>query len=137
MKNGSTASSGPPGELHEPAMNDDYLQATRIVKKLRPGQPGTRRVMKRYGDGLVCVRYRHDRLGLYRVTTIELVIDAGPIHPRRFDAASFGVHLERHEHALRAALRAHGARWDPMDRLWWARGATLRKLELVDRIQTR
>lgn len=113
-----------------------HLATSRVTKKLAPGQPGTKRLVGTHGDALVCVRYRHDRLKLYRFTTVELVVDTAPLHPRRFDAATFGVHLERHEQALRCALKAAGARWDPTDRLWWLRGETIRRLGLVDRIWT-
>jgi hypothetical protein len=119
------------------AMKPEYLQALRVVKKLKPGQPGTRRAQKRYGAALLCVRYRHDELKLYRFTTVELIVDAAPLHRHRFDTASFGVDLGPHERELHAKLEAHGARWDPIDRLMWVRGATLRTLGLVDRIHTR
>lgn len=107
----------------------------RVVKKLAPGQPGTKKLLARHGAALLCVRYRQDALKLYRYTTIELVVQAGPLHPARFDAASFGVHLERHEHELRRTVKLAGARWDPVDRLWWMRGTTIRKLGLVNRIR--
>lgn len=106
-----------------------------MVKKLHPGQAGTKRLVKRHGDALVCVRYRHDALKLYRFTTIELLVDAAPLRPRLFDAASFGLHLERSEADLRRAVRCAGARWDPQDRLWWLPGAQIRRLNLVHRIR--
>jgi len=87
-----------------------------------------------HGCALVCVRHRHDALKLYRFTTVELVVDAAPIHPRQFDAASFGIRLYRQERELRRQLIVVGARWDPRDQLWWVRGAVIRTLGLVDRI---
>jgi hypothetical protein len=126
-----------PHPLSIETMKPEYLQALRVMKKLKPGQPGTRRAAKLHGAALVCVRYRHDDLKLYRYTTVELIVDAAPIHRHRFDIASFGVHLDPHERQLRDRLKAHGARWDPADRLWWVRGAVLRTLDLVDRIHTR
>ena len=108
----------------------------RVTKKLLPGQPGTKKLLARHGSALVCVRYRQDALRLYRYTTIELVVQAGPLHPSRFDAAHFGIQLEHHEFELRRASKAAGARWDPSDRLWWLRGARIRKLGLVDRIRS-
>lgn len=111
-----------------------HLQDARVTKKLRPGQPGTKRLLKRHGDALVCVRYRHDRLKLYRFTTIELVVDAAPLHARRFDAATFGIQLSRDETTLRASVRQAGGRWDAQAGLWWLRGALIRKLGLVHRI---
>ena len=109
--------------------------ALRVVKKLAPGQPGTKKLLERHGSALLCVRYQHDAPRLYRYTTIELVVDSRPIHPARFDAASFGLHLEREEHQLRRTVKLAGARWDPVDRLWWMRGKTIRQLGLEDRIR--
>lgn len=112
----------------------EHLQSSSVAKKLRPGQPGTLRQMKRHGDALVCVRYRHDALKLYRFTTVEIVVDAAPIHRRPFNIASFGIRIGRYEHDLRRTLRAAGARCDPLDGLWWLRGSTIRELGLVHRI---
>lgn len=113
----------------------EHLRSARVAKKLHPGQAGTKRLHKRYGEALVCVRYRHDPLKLYRFTTIELLVDAAPLRPRLFDIASFGLHLERGEADLRRAVRAAGGRWDPQDRLWWLQGALIRRMDLVHRIR--
>jgi hypothetical protein len=115
-------------------MDRDHLQATTVAKKLRPGQEGTRRVQARHGDALVCVRYRHDRLKLYRYTTVELVVDEGPLHPTAFDRAVFGLSIGRKETELQQTIKAAGGRWDPSDRLWWLQGSKIRKLGIVHRI---
>ena len=108
---------------------------TRVTKKLLPGQPGTKKLLAQHGPALVCVRYRQDTMRPYRYTTVELVVQARPLHPTRFDAAHFGIQLERHEFDLRRTIKAAGARWDPTDRLWWLRGSRIRTLGLVDRIR--
>jgi hypothetical protein len=51
----------------------------RITKTLWPPQHGTKRLKRHYGAQLVCVRYRHDRRMRHRYTTVELLIDHGPI----------------------------------------------------------
>jgi predicted aminopeptidase len=48
----------------------------RVEQTLRPGQRGTRRFVDRFGDRLVCVRYRAE--GDRRVTMVELVVDDRP-----------------------------------------------------------
>jgi hypothetical protein len=121
---------------HDNMTPHEHVQASRVLKKLLPGRPGTKKLLRRYGDALLCVRYRHDRLKLYRFTTIELVVDAAPIHPKRFDLATFGLHINPHERSLRAVVRQAGARLDPVDQLWWLRGAIIRKLGLVHRVCT-
>ena len=47
----------------------------RARAKLQPGQPGTKALMKIYGDRLVCVRYRYDRERQKRYKTVELIVD--------------------------------------------------------------
>ena len=47
----------------------------RVIKKLNPGKPGTRRYQAFYQDRLVCVRYRDDAANQRRVTTVELIVD--------------------------------------------------------------
>ena len=42
---------------------------------LAPGQNGTKRLLRQYGDQLVCVRYRYDKLRGKRLKTVELIID--------------------------------------------------------------
>jgi hypothetical protein len=53
--------------------------AIRIVKTLWPPQRGTKRLRRHYGAQLVCVRYRHDKRLSWRYTTVELLIDHGPL----------------------------------------------------------
>lgn len=42
---------------------------------LKPGQNGTKHLVEHYGDQLVCVRYRYDKVKRKRYKTIELIID--------------------------------------------------------------
>jgi hypothetical protein len=37
----------------------------------RPGQPGTKKFVERYGERLVCVRYRYDAAGNWRTSLLE------------------------------------------------------------------
>ena len=111
------------------------LDSSRVVKTLRPGQPGTRKAVREHGNALVCVRYPRDALKVFRFTTIELVVNATPVNPRLFDLARFGVHVAPHEQRLHDTLRAAGARWDGRARLWWTRGAIIRQMNLIDRIR--
>jgi len=89
----SAAAPSPPRPLS--ASKREHRESCRVAKKLKAGQPGTHKLLKVHGDALLCVRYRHDRLKLYRYTTIELIVDAAPIHRRRFDVATFGITWRR------------------------------------------
>jgi hypothetical protein len=42
---------------------------------LAPGQNGTKKLLARYGDRLVCVRYRYDSERAVRHKTVELIVE--------------------------------------------------------------
>ena len=49
---------------------------------LKPGQRGTKKLVKEYGDRLVCVRYRYDDENNMRYKTVELIVDTTQWSPR-------------------------------------------------------
>lgn len=85
---------------------------------LRPGAPGTKRLAKRYGDRLVCVRYLYDEARGRRLKTVELVIEEAPWkgrarRPRRNDHDLVRVRVDWREAELRLAVKKAGAVWRP------------------------
>ena len=58
------------------ATSSNSLFASKINKRLAPGQNGTKRYLNQYGNALVCVRYRQDQSQRY--TTVEIVVDQRP-----------------------------------------------------------
>src|SRR5476651_2730552 len=48
---------------------------------LKPGQYGTKSLVKKYGDDLICVRFRYDAKSQQRIKTVELVIERSPWTP--------------------------------------------------------
>jgi hypothetical protein len=46
---------------------------TRLI--LKPGQRGTKNLTSKYGDDLVCVRFRYDAATRQRIKTVELIIE--------------------------------------------------------------
>lgn len=49
---------------------------------LKPGQRGTKKLVKEFGDKLVCVRYRYDAENNVRYKTVELIVDTTSWQPR-------------------------------------------------------
>jgi len=114
-----------------------------VVKTLSPGSPGTKRFTEKYGERLVCVRYRVDKARKQRLTTIEVIVsrkddpggyypDLSEPHPNRV------VHLriDYAEHQLRESVKHEGGQWDPKTRLWRLRRHKAARLGLQDRIVT-
>ena len=65
---------------------------------------------------LVCVRYHVDAEGLHRYTTVKLVVDRVPIVKRV--ERIVGVRVLYGETTLQSAVRAGGAAWDKLAKLW-------------------
>lgn len=104
---------------------------------LRPGQPGTRKLVDQYGERVICVRYRYDQSTKKRYKTVELIVEEVEWIPRpRPRAATDIVHvrLDYSEAALRNSVKLLGGKWHPPTRTWRiAYGATV-ALRLTDRI---
>jgi hypothetical protein len=83
---------------------------------LRPGMAGTKKLLARYGERLVCVRCRYDRATGRRVKTAELIVQdiawSGRARkPRRNDHDPVGVRVDWKESELRAAVKRAGGIW--------------------------
>ena len=107
-----------------------WMLRTRLT--LEPGANGTKKLVERYGDRLICVRYRYDEERGKRVKTVELVEEEADWLP---PGALYLVQIDWRETSLREKARAAGARWLPERRLWLMTGATVRALRLETRIQ--
>lgn len=90
---------------------------------LRPGQPGTRKLVENYGERLLRVRYIYDPDSGWRLKTVELVVEAVPWKqksrsPRRQDDDVVYVRIAFPEVELRTRARRLGAIWRAPQRLW-------------------
>ena len=104
---------------------------SRVVKRLRADQHGALKLARRYGEALVCVRYRHDLLHRRRYTTIELVVDEAPIQRRPDDNVTVGVLINPRDAALLEKVRLHGAKFDARMGLWRMPRHVARRLHLL------
>ena len=105
--------------------------------KLRPGQPGTKKLVAEHGDALICVRYRYDAAKRKRFKTIELVIEETdwlPPVPKFRDDDSVFVQIGFTEKDLRDAAKIAKGRWDPQARLWAIRYGNIKGTELEKHI---
>lgn len=108
-----------------------------LSKKLKPGQPGTKRLVTQYGQSLLSVRYRYDAEQRKRFKTVELIIEesfwqppAKPISGDEIVDLSVGVK----EVDLQRKVKAAGGKWNYNRRVWEIRYDAVVKLELTDRI---
>jgi len=108
-----------------------------LCKKLKPGQPGTRRLLSQYGQRPFCVRYRYDMQAGKRLKTIEIVLEESPWQaPARFSADEIvGVRVSLAEVDLQRRLKQAGGRWNPSRKLWEVRYQTAVALKLTSRLE--
>lgn len=99
---------------------------------LTPGANGTKKLQARYGDRLVCVRYRYDRERRKRFKTVELIEEEADWTP---DGVIYLVEIAWEEADLRARAKRLGARWNPSRKLWEMSRETLTTLKLTPRIR--
>lgn len=106
---------------------------TRLV--LRPGQPGTRRLVAQYGDRLLCVRYRYDEQRQKRYTTVELIVsEADWIPPLPAPETIVTIRVTLREAELWRKVKAAGGRWEPKRKVWKLPYGEVALLGLLDRI---
>ena len=101
---------------------------------LAPGQNGTKKLTRRFGDRLVCVRYRYDDATQRRFKTVELVVDEVPWERTPRPDPVVRIRLSVEERALREAVKAAGGRWFPAERQWALHLSEVRRLRLQRRI---
>ncbi len=90
---------------------------------LRPGQPGTRKLVEKYGARLLRVRYVYDLDAGKRLKTVELVVESIPWKAskrkqRRQDDDVVHVRIAFHETELRERAKRLGAIWRQPQKLW-------------------
>jgi hypothetical protein len=105
---------------------------TRVVKKLAAGARGAQRWQRRYGDQLVCVRYRDSQTTGERLVTVEIVVDRWATDPP--GDAMVWVRIDRDEADVRARAKAGGAQFDWHKRLWIMQAHAARQMGLARRI---
>ncbi|MDP2823194.1 MAG: hypothetical protein Q8O52_11055 [Sulfuritalea sp.] len=111
-----------------PSTAGEFTLGGTVLKKLAPGASGTKRLATRFGNALVCVRYRDDPARGRRLTTVELVVEERPL------PGPLAIRIGYEEAELRGQAKAAGGRWDPKLKLWLLPRAAVRKLKLENRV---
>jgi hypothetical protein len=108
--------------------------------KLKPGQKGTKALFEKYGDALVCVRYRYDETSRTRIKTVELIVDKKELTPSRKkqqkieDETLVPVRIEYGERQLGEMARSAGGKWGPKVKLWYIPYGKIKGRELETHI---
>jgi hypothetical protein len=116
-----------------PASREAPPDAWRVVSTFRPGERGTRHLLRDWGHRLVCVRYRYNARLNRRIKTAEIIMDEGPW--RRKDSAEVGIAIRSWENELRLAIVAAGGKWDRELAQWVLTKGAAARLGLQDRVE--
>ena len=96
----------------------------KIRLTLKPGQEGTKRLTEKYGEALVCIRFRYDEKTGKRLKTVELIeekTDWKPPPPRYASDTLVPLRIAASDMPLRAKVKAAGGKWTPEEQLWYVR----------------
>ena len=104
-----------------------------ISKTMQPGEMGTKQLLNKYGNSLVCVRYRTDKIAQKRYTTVELIINEKDIYIAKNELYCW-VKINYNETELRQQAKNMGAKWHTNEKLWEMDYQTAKSLNLHKRI---
>jgi hypothetical protein len=109
---------------------------TRLI--LKPGQPGTKKLTEKYGDALLCIRFKYDEASRQRLKTVELVVertDWTPPPPRYSADTLVHLRIDAFDLPSRSQVKAAGGRWDPERKLWFVKFGKIAGTPLEKHIQ--
>ena len=104
---------------------------------LHPDQDGAKQLRDRYGDRLVCVRYRYDETTKQRWKTVELIIGKSnwePPPPRWHEDTLVAIEVAAHEREVKQQVKVVGGKWNPRGVIWELPYGQVVVLGLTDRI---
>ena len=90
-------------------------------KKLLPGQPGTKKLLDKYGEKLVCVRYRYDVAKNKRIKTVELIEEEVSWHKNNEKIPRnkiVRIRINWGEVHVYKLVKSLGGRWNSTKKLW-------------------
>lgn len=105
--------------------------------KLKPGQKGTKALTEKYGEDLVCVRYRYDESSRTRIKTVEVIVERKQLPPsvrNQRDETLVSLQIAYGEKTLGNMARSAGGMWDADVKLWFIKYGNIKGTELEKHI---
>ena len=102
-----------------------------------PGDPGSKKWQKLYGDKLLCVRYKYDKLNKKRVTTVELIADEQDWQPNTTFIPKNKIvklRIDYGEVDLARQVKSLGGKWNKAKKVWELAYEYVQALGLAKRI---
>jgi len=109
----------------------------RIKRTIIPGQPGAKKWENKYGDNLICVRYRYDEKQNKKLTTVELVVEQKDWKREKIKIPyNKIVHIRvmYDEFGIISLVKSAGGKWNRSEKVWEISYRNVLSLGLEDRI---
>ena len=91
----------------------------RTRQTIKPGKRGTRKLLEKYGDRLLCVRYHYDMIVNERITTVELVEERTKWKPNRISSTTVvQIKVNWGESKLASQIKQSGGKWNKLKKVW-------------------
>ena len=106
-------------------------------KNLKPGQPGTEKYVRQFGDELVCIRHRYSKSDKKKIVTAEIVIEKkewSPDYRRIPHNKIMDLRVAYEEKRIREMIKQVGGRWNPNRKVWQLPFCQIVSLGLQNRI---
>jgi len=90
-------------------------------KILKPGQPGTKKWVEKFGEDLLCVRYRYDKINSRKLKTVEIIVNqkAHINNSSRIPQNKLiPIQVNYDETYLRKLVKSAGGKWHPIKKVW-------------------
>jgi len=107
------------------------------TKTILPGNSGTKKEFDKYGNKLICVRYKNDYINRRKVKTVELIIENKPWSEnkgKRPINKKVYITVDYNEKHLRKIVSSTGGIWNKEKRLWEMIYGDVINLGLEDRL---
>ena len=109
-----------------------------ITKKtVTAGNPGTKKWIQKYGENLLCVRYKYDIMNKRKIKTVELEVENEPweMDVNRIPANKITrLKVNFGEVRIGKLIRSAGGRWHKKNKYWELPYKDVVALGLEDRI---
>jgi hypothetical protein len=108
-----------------------------IKRTLRPDQPGAKGWKKKYGESLICVRYRYDEKKNKKFTTVEIIVDEKGWEKRRDKIPMnkiMPIIVMYNEIDISNLVKNVGGHWNINEKVWELRYGDILSLGLEERI---
>ena len=108
-----------------------------IKKTLLPGDPGTKAVTEKFGEKLICIRYRYDPEKQMRLKTAEIILEAKVWKPdkKRIPGNKLiKIRVGKFETTVQTLVQSYGGKRTDQTNTWLLPYCTIKKLNLQKRI---